>query len=131
MTRPPYPASEFEVRAAACFWDEEGECDVLVATEREDGSGRRLEVQLAAEFDDHDEAHGMNTYCLVDERGATHYGDVARWFDDSGVLVIELDDPAAHALELSAFRLDTTAHAEARETILRALSRLIGPASMA
>lgn len=73
---------------------------VVVLAENKDGSGRRLEFQKALNFDVSDVEAGMDTYCLVVESGATHYGGVIGWAIEEHQLALHLDDGAAEELGL-------------------------------
>jgi hypothetical protein len=68
---------------------------LLGLAESPDGDGRVLMVQRALESDEQDRDLGMDTYCLVDEAGLTHYGGVTSAVIDDDVLRIALDDQAA------------------------------------
>lgn len=90
---------EFEVAKAAGATLEDHGCFVLVLSELEDGTGRRLEVQRAFTFDSQDEELGMDTYCLCNEDGATHYGGVIEWMVVEGVLQLALDQEGSAVLD--------------------------------
>ena len=129
MTPRPHHRPQAFAASAAAFWrDEDGVCDILVVAERENGSGVRLEVQRAAEFNDQDRELGEDTYCLCDERGATHYGGVTRWFEDGDVLVVELDEDAARDLEVHSYRVRVKP--EHLKVVRRGLSQLVGASSV-
>ena len=69
----------FDASAVAFERDDELNAQYLVLAERADGSSRRLEVQKSLRFDQQDLSLGMDTYCLVTEEPATHYGGVLDW----------------------------------------------------
>ena len=73
---------------------------VVVVAENPDGTGWRLEVLRALEFDEQDVALGMDTYCLCTADGAAHYGGVIRWQVLDGVFGMELGEAAARDLQL-------------------------------
>ena len=70
----------------------------VVLAEELDGSGARLELQRSLSFDEQDQRHGQDTYCLCTEQGATHYGGVTSWTLTQDSLQILLDTKAAEAL---------------------------------
>ena len=90
--------TEFDATAVAFVRDEEVDSAYLVLAENEDGSGERLEIQLSLTITDDDRRLGMDTYCLVNEGGATHYGGVEGWTLNGSVLDIKLDQDAAEEL---------------------------------
>ena len=63
-----------------------------------DGGGMRLEIQKSLSFDEQDRHHGLDTYCLCTEEGATYYGGVTSWTLTQNSLEIRLDACAAEAL---------------------------------
>jgi Immunity protein 10 len=89
---------EFEAHAVGFLSDPELEAEALVLAEREDGSGHRVELQAPLVVTDQDRRLGQDTYCLVDETGATHNGGLDAWSLDDGVLELRLSDDAAQAL---------------------------------
>ena len=94
--------------AQACTFLDDGSADVqaLVIAELPDGSGDRFEVQRSRTFDEQDRTLGMDTYCLVMDSGATHYGGVIGWqVDEANVLRLTLDDRAATALATSSIEI--------------------------
>lgn len=95
--------TEFLARAAAFVRDEDLEADILVLAEQEDGSGRRLEIQRSVTTTAADVQAGMDTYCLADDTGATHYGGVSGWSLDEDVVCLSLDSEAADALGTSEY----------------------------
>jgi hypothetical protein len=91
-------------------------------------SGDTLEIQRSLAFDEQDAAAGMDTYCLVRDAGATHYGGVESWSVGKGLLTLSLSDEAATVLGLPAADLEMTVRT-ADEALLREhLVRLLGPA---
>jgi hypothetical protein len=89
---------EFDARAAAFLRDEDLEAEVLVIAQQEDGAGHRVELQRAFIVTDEDRQLGMDSYCLVAETGATHYGGVESWSVDDNVLELRLSPEAAQDL---------------------------------
>ena len=66
----------------------------------------RFEVQRSRTFDEQDRTLGMDTYCLVMDSGASHYGGVIGWqVDEANVLRLTLDDRAATALATSSIEI--------------------------
>lgn len=92
--------TEFVARAAAFSRDEELGTEYLVLAEHEDGSGQRIELQRALTITDDDRRLGMDTYCLVNEAGATYYGGVDGWVLEDGKLELRLDQEAAQVLDV-------------------------------
>jgi len=87
----------FVVRRAGRLVDEDLNTGVLVLAESEDGAtGRRLEIQRSLRMDEQDRDLGMDTYCLVNEIGATVYGGVVMsWTLARGILLLVLEPEAA------------------------------------
>lgn len=92
--------SSFAAHAATYWRDSELKIEVVVLAEHLDGSGQRIELQRALSFDDQDGALGQDTYCLVTDSGATHYGGIDRWAVEESELRLYLSAEAATALKL-------------------------------
>jgi hypothetical protein len=90
--------TEFDATAVAFRRDEDVDAEYLVLAENEDGSGERIEIQRSLTITDDDRRLGMDTYCLVNEGGVTHYGGVEAWSLNGSVLEIKLDQDAAQEL---------------------------------
>lgn len=71
---------------------------VVVLAEESDGSGMRLEIQRALEFDEQDKQLGQDTYCVCTESGATCYGGIESWVFLGNELKIILDARAQSVL---------------------------------
>ena len=99
---------------------------VVCLAERQDGSGRRLELQRALSFDEQDRQCGMDTYCLSTESGASHYGGVRSWRLTQGVLTIELEIEAAEALGMSSFEVKIQATQYDVEQLVAGLRLVLG-----
>jgi Immunity protein 10 len=97
--------TSFDASAVAFERDDRLNARYLVLAEHADGSGRRVEVQRALEFDDQDLALGMDTYCVVTEEQATHYGGVLHWRIEGSTLHVDLTEEAGRAMGASAFRI--------------------------
>jgi hypothetical protein len=95
----------FTVRGASAVELPDLGAFVAVLAEHPDGSGQRLEIQCALEFDEQDRALGMDTYCLCMDSGATHYGGIIRHDLSPPWLTIVLDARAAEALGTRGYRL--------------------------
>ncbi len=74
--------------------------------ERADGSGQRLEFQRSLHPDEQDRALGLDTYCVVRDGGATHYGGISDWRIADGSLVLTLDREAEASLGAREFVID-------------------------
>ena len=116
---------EFEVRAAAYERDLELGAAYLVLAEDDDGGGRRLEIQRSLAPDEQDRALGMDTYCLLDESGATHYGGIGAWRLGGGRLEIELTPSATSVLGTDGYRLTLPTAAGVPETVGKGLAALL------
>ena len=71
---------------------------MLILAQHEDGSGHRIELQRASVVTDEDRRLGMDTYCLVGETGATHYGRIESTTFEGAMLEIRLSPEAAQNL---------------------------------
>jgi len=104
------------------LWDDDLACEVVVI---EDEAGEQwLEIQRGLDFDEQDVALGMDTYCLVRDGAATHYGGVRIWNLAEGVLTLHLTGEAAAALSLERrvrFTVDTDGESVLRECLPRIL----------
>jgi hypothetical protein len=90
--------SSFVATAYAAEEFEDLNAFVVVLAERSDGAGARLEIQRALGYDSQDQTLGMDTYCLCNHLGMTHYGGVLSWRIRDGLLYLSLDQAAAAAL---------------------------------
>jgi hypothetical protein len=95
----------------------------LVLAEHADGSGRRLEVQRSLRVDEQDRSLGMDTYCLVTEEQATHYGGVLDWRIEGSTLHVDLTEEADRVIGASEFRV--TLPESERAKVQRALLVLL------
>lgn len=117
---------EFVARAAAAWRDEDIGFEAFVAAENEDGSGNRVELQRALEPDEEDRRLGIETYCLVTEDGAVHYGGVRAWSLHDNRLEIALTREAADVLGVDeglGIRLPRSADLD---TLSRGIQRIVG-----
>ena len=87
-----------DLAASAVARVRDDDIDVLVFAEHEDGSGQRLEIQRSLEATEQDLRRGMDTYCFVTERGATHYGGLERWSLAGDTITLTLSSDAASRL---------------------------------
>lgn len=126
LTPVPEEMISFEARAVAFDRDDELETEALFLAEDEQGAGRLLEVQKAFAWDEQDRRLGQDTYCLVDENQATHYGGVASWRLDANVLEINLTPDASGVFGASSYRIDLDDPC-AVELVSKNLPRLVGP----
>ena len=92
--------TSFAARVASDSRDAELNAEVVVFAEHLDDSGRRIELQRALSPDEQDRALGQDTYCVVTESGATHYGGIDRWAVQDGEVQLSLSTEAAAALGL-------------------------------
>ena len=113
----------FEAAAVAVQREEAFNVEYVVVAQNADGSGHTLEIQRALEFDEQDAGLGMDTYCLVHDVSATHYGGVTAWHVRDRKLTLELDNTAAE--QLGAARFVITVPEDAQDTIVHALQRLL------
>lgn len=119
----------FRAHAAAFLRDEDLEVDVLVLAEQEDGSGRRLEFQRSLAMTAEGEQAGMDTYCLVEDTGATHYGGVTGWSLDKDVVRLSLNPQAADALGTSGYVIRLVGDPESTSAVRHGLDVVLGPSS--
>lgn len=84
-----------------------------------------LEIQRSLRFDEQDRANGEDTYCLVASAGPTHYGGLAEWSLEDGVLHLTLTAQAAATLELEE-QLQLPVGAEEEEVVREHLAGLVG-----
>ena len=71
---------------------------LVVLGEFADGNGKRVELSLAAEFDEQDRKLAMDQHCLSLHSGATSYGAVERAALVGDTLRLEIGQRAAEAL---------------------------------
>jgi Immunity protein 10 len=93
--------TEFNAAAVGAEEMTDNNCYVLVLAEQSDGTGQRLEFQMARSYEQ-DKTFGMDTYCLCTETGACHYGGVTSWtlIEDQAVLIVTLNKAASKVLDV-------------------------------
>ncbi len=119
----PSVRTAFDASAVASERDDNLKAQYLVLAEHADGSGRRLEVQRSLDVHEQDRARGQDTYCLVTEEQATHYGGVVDWRIEGSTLHLELTEAACRVLGASQFRV--TVPESERATVQTALLVLL------
>jgi Immunity protein 10 len=98
-------STSFDASAVAFHRDDSLNAQYLVLAEHADGNGRWLEIQRSLQVDEQDQALGQDTYCLVTEEQATHYGGVLDWRIDGSTLDLDLTEEACRVLGTSRFRI--------------------------
>jgi len=117
---------EFTVSFVAVEEAQDLNAFVVFLYEQPDGTGERLEIQRALEYDEQDREAGMDTYCLCTSTGASHYGGVVSYRLGRWVLEILLDDGAAGELSIQAgYRLNLSLDDAAWSKLSDALSRVL------
>jgi len=86
------------IRAATATELEDLNTFAVVLTEERDGSGARLELQRALEFEEQDHALGMGTYCTCLTNGECHYGGIRKCTLKAPQLLLEFSEKAASTL---------------------------------
>ena len=116
----------FVAMAASADTFEDLNAFVVCLAEDQDGLGRRLELQLALSFDEQDRRNGMDTYCLSNESGASHYGGVQTWALTNGVLTLDLVPAASNALGVSGYQVELRVPQPEILKISEGLRRVLG-----
>ena len=119
----PKVRTSFDASAVAFERDDLLGAQWLVLAEHPDGTGRRLEVQRPLQVDEQDVALGLDTYCLVTEEQATHYGGVLDWQIEESMLHLDLTEDASRVIGASGFRI--TLPRSERATVQTALGLLL------
>jgi hypothetical protein len=88
------------VRAAAATQLDELNTFAVVMAEETDGSGKRIELQRALEFDEQDRSLGQDTYCTYLDDGACEYGGIRKCVLDHNELLLEFSSETALTLGL-------------------------------
>lgn len=118
---------ELTVRAVAFETLEDLNTFGVFLAENQDGTGERLEIQRALEFDEQDHDLGMDTYCLCVSSGATHYGGVASYHIEGEYLTMHLEDEAAASLGVdNGIRFKLEVPSETVQRLAPALTRALG-----
>jgi hypothetical protein len=115
----------FTAAAVAYTEDEDLAVQALVLAEGSDGSGRRVEAQLSTDITDQDRQAGMDTYALVNEAGATHYGGIVGWAVDGDEVRIDLSPEAAAVLGVQEGYLIQLLDPEAPAVVRDGLHRIV------
>ena len=87
-------------------------------------SGDTIEFQRSLVHDAQDVALGMDTYAIVRNGGAAHYGGLAAFTVVDGVLHLDLDPDAAAVLELPC-RTEIILDADAASAVEERLPRIV------
>ena len=85
-------------RAAAAIQLDELNTFAVVMAEETDGSGNRIELQRALEFDEQDHSLGMDTYCTCLADGACQYGGIRKCVLNGNDLLLEFASETASTL---------------------------------
>jgi len=106
------------VRAATAIQLDELNTFAVIMAEETDGSGNRIELQRALEFDERDYALGQDTYCTYLDDGACEYGGIRKCvlnhnellleFSAETALTLGLDEQVVVQLEVDPKSLDET-----------------------
>jgi hypothetical protein len=102
--------------------DEDDEYELLVISD--EAAQEWLEIQRSFEHDEQDAALGMDTYCLVRDSAATHYGGVVLWNLAADRLTVHLTPDAAAVLGVPR-RIHFTVDAEGQALVREHLPRLL------
>lgn len=86
------------VRAVAASQLDDLNTFVVVMAEEADGSGNRIELQRALEFDQQDRSLGMDTYCTYLADGACQYGGIRKCVLNGNELRLEFASETASTL---------------------------------
>ncbi len=97
--------TSFNASAVAFERDDDLNAQYLVLAEGADGGGHRFEVHRSLRVDDQDLSLGIDTYCLVTEEQATHYGGVLDWRIEGSTLHVELTQEANRVMGMSGLRI--------------------------
>jgi Immunity protein 10 len=119
----PSVRTSFDASAVAFERHDNLRARYLVLAEHADGTGRRVEIQRSLHPDEQDLALGQDTYCLVTEEQAIHYGGVLDWRIEESTLHLDLTEEACRAIGASEFRI--TLPESERATVQRALLVLL------
>jgi hypothetical protein len=88
------------VRAATAIQLDELNTFAVIMAEETDGSGNRIELQRALEFDEQDYALGQDTYCTYLDDGACEYGGIRKCVLNHNELLLEFSAETALTLGL-------------------------------
>lgn len=89
------------VRAAAATQLDELNTFAVVLAEEADGSGERIELQRALEFDEQDYSLGLDTYCTCLANGACEYGGIRKCVLNRNELMLEFSSATASTLGIA------------------------------
>lgn len=116
------------VRRAVAEENPHGDVRTAAMADTEDGDNRYLIVQcLLSEPDAQNRRLGLDTYCLLNEEGAVHYGGVLSAVLRGRTLEFAFDDDAAAELELpgSTVALELRVPEEGIAELARGLARIL------
>lgn len=95
-----------DIHMVAVEENEPDDCLTVAAAEEEDGGGHQFIVQIPLhDPDDQERSLGLDTYCLLNEDGATYYGGVLQAALSDTVLNLTFSQEARQELGLPAEHL--------------------------
>ena len=95
-----------DIHVVAVEENEPDDCLTVAAAEEEDGGGHQLIVQIPLhDPDDQERSLGLDTYCLMNADGATHYGGIREAALTDTVLNLTFTEEARQELGLPAEHL--------------------------
>ncbi|MFC4455285.1 Imm10 family immunity protein [Deinococcus sonorensis] len=111
----------FTARALAALDLDDLNTFLIALADDPDEPTHSLEFQKALDVDEDDP--DSDTYCLVINGGATHYGGVSTCHLHEGLLTVRLDERAAHALHTPGVEIrldvDQVEYLKLRESLYR------------
>jgi hypothetical protein len=116
--------SAFRAEAVTAAVVEDQEAFVVVLAEHADGSGHRLEISRALDFDTQDRNLGLDTFSISDATGACAYGGVLSWELKRGALHLIVTEECSRELGVAGYIVE---YAPENEALLReGLKRAFG-----
>jgi hypothetical protein len=97
---------------------------LIVLADQADSPRHYLELQRSLEHDEQDAALGMDTYCVVTDTGATHYGGIVSCVLTDDSLVLAFSEEAENALGLKGYRIILALSASDRALLRSGLIKL-------
>lgn len=115
---------QFQARACVIEEDQEINTFLIVLADDPDDPELWIEIQQALEYDDQDAELGMDSYCIVDDSGASYYGGITACSVDQALLSFSLSEEAATALGFQAVAIELAFAVPSKETLCEALQTI-------
>jgi hypothetical protein len=115
---------QFRAKACAIEEDEDLNSFMIVLADDPENPEEWIELQQALEYDEQDQELGMDSYCIVDESGASYYGGISECKLDQKVLGFALNEEAGATLGFDSLVIELAFAEPSKEALCEALQTI-------